>query len=410
MTAIPGDREPENTTLEEIKPKTIALEEIKPKPLTLEEIIITEKDRVLRFIKERNDYIKNLPEIEKKAFIESIQKIKENKDKIERLLLKKEIKRGIDDLLFSFEELPLFGKEYWFMKFTADDGSRRQFFLTFGRSAGDIEVNGKYIENSRITEDKTEGYCVSWAYDGVQRSIADDLGIIEVKNERVTCISKDTKAEFYGSFPKYVLEISNNGEKICCLDIKEPVDSNYDSELSEQFKGLFGYRLANLYFDFKGLLFEKDFSGKCYAQKVIVVGPFIPWKWSRIVFRNGSILTYYIPNIEIGGVEYNIYNSLDFYDAETRKKYSFKKAKVNEYPSEKGNKRWVITAEDGKVFMVTKSYCKESFSFTNNFNFRYIENLVDVADFQVVTEDRVITLNETGSGLGMVEDTSGFVI
>jgi hypothetical protein len=35
---------------------------------------------------------------------------------------------------------PLFGKEYWFMKFTVDDGSRRQFFLTFGRSAGDIEV------------------------------------------------------------------------------------------------------------------------------------------------------------------------------------------------------------------------------------------------------------------------------
>ena len=60
--------------------------------------------------------------------------------------------------------------------------------------------------------------------------------------------------------------------------------------------------------------------------------------------------------------------------------------------------------------MVTKSYCKEAFSFTKNFNFRYIENLVDVVDFQVELEDRVITLDETGSGLGMVEDTSGFVI
>lgn len=390
MTAISGDRELITTTLEEI--------------------IITEKDRLLRFIKERNDYIRNLPEIEKKAFIESIEKIKENKSKIERLLLKKGIKRGIDDLLFSFEELPLFGKEYWFMKFTANDGSRRQFFLTFGRSAGDIEVNGKYVENSRIIDYKTEGYCVSWAFDNIQRSIANDLGIIEAKNERVTCVSRDTKVEFYGSFPKYMLDASNNDEKICCLEIKEPVDGNYNSEVSEHFRGLFGYRLANLYFDFEGILFDKGFSGKCYAQKVIVVGPFIPWKWSRIVFRNGSILTYYIPNIEIGGVEYNIYNSLDFYDAETRRMYRFKKAKVNEYPSEKGDKRWIITAEDGKVFMVTKSYCKETFSFTNNFNFRYIENLVDVVDFQVETEDRVITLQETGSGLGMVEDTSGFVI
>lgn len=381
-----------------------------PMTITLEEIIITEKDRLLRFIKERNEYIRNLPEIEKKAFIVSIQKIKESKDKIERLLLKKEIKRSIDDLLFSFEELPLFGKEYWFMKFTSDDGSRRQFFLTFGRSAGDIEVNGKYVENSSIVDGKTEGYCVSWAYDEVRRNVADDLGVIEVKDEMVTCASKEMKAEFYGSFPKYVLDISDNGEKICSLDIKEPADNNYNSEVSEQFRGLFGYRLANLYFDFNGVLFEKGFSGKCYAQKVIVVGPFIPWKWSRIVFINGSILTYYIPNIEIIGVEYNIYNSMEFYDAETQKLHRFKKAKVHEYPSEKGDKRWIVTAEEGRVFMVMKSYCKETFSFTNNFNFRYIENLVDVVDFQVEIEDRVITLQETGNGLGMVEDTSGFVI
>jgi hypothetical protein len=125
---------------------------------------------------------------------------------------------------------------------------------------------------------------------------------------------------------------------------------------------------------------------------------------------NGSILTYYIPNIEIIGVEYNIYNSMEFYDAETGKLHRFKKAKVYEYPSERGSKRWVVTAEEGRVFMVMKSYCKEAFNFTNGFNFRYIENLVDVADFQIETEDRVITLEETGSGLGMVEDTSGFVI
>jgi hypothetical protein len=389
----------------------VTLDEKEPtKNINLEERIRIEKDRLLNFIKERNDYIKSLPEIEKKAFIASIEKIKEGTGKIERLVLKKGTNKGIDDLLFSFEELPLFGKEYWFMKFTSNDGSRRQFFLMFGRSAGDIEVNDKYIENSRIIDNKTEGYCISWAYDEIQINITDDLGIIQAKDEKVTCSTRDIQAEFYGSFPKYMLEISNDGKKICCLDIKEPADDNYDCELSEDFKSLFGYRLANLYFDFEGMLFDKDFSGKCYAQKVIVVGPFIPWKWSRIVFRNGSILTYYIPNIEIGGVEYNIHNSMDFYDAETKKMHHFKKAKVHEYPSKKGDKRWIITAEEGKVFMVTKSYCKESFSFINNFNFNYIENLVEVVDFQIEIEDKVITLDETGSGLGMVEDTSGFVI
>jgi hypothetical protein len=390
MTAVSNDREPKN--------------------ITLEERIITEKNKLLLFIKERNDYIRNLPEIEKKAFIESIQKIKESKDKIERLLVKKDIKRGIDDLLFSFEDLPLFGKEYWFMKFTADDGSRRQFFVTFGRSAGDTEVNGRYVENSRIIDDKTDGYFVSWAYDEKKLKLTDDLGVIEVKDDRVTCSNKDLKANFYGSFPKYMLDISSSGKKICYLDIREPENSNYNSEVAENFRGLFGYRLASLYFDFEGVLLDKNFSGKCYAQKVIVVGPFIPWKWSRIIFMNGSILTYYIPNIEIGGLEYEIRNFMEFYDAENKKMHNFKKAKVYEYPSEKGDKRWVITAEEGKVFMVMKSYCKESFSFMNNFNFSYIENLVDVVDFQIETDDKVITLKETGSGLGMVEDTSGFGI
>ena len=390
MTAISNDKEPKNKTLEER--------------------IVIEKNKLLRFIKERNDYIRNLPETEKKAFIASIQKIKESKGKIERLLVKKELKRGIDDLLFSFEDLPLFGKEYWFMKFTADDGSRRQFFLMFGRSAGDTEVNGRYVENSKIINDKTDGYCVSWAYDEIKIKLTDDLGVIEVKDDRVTCSNKDLKADFYGSFPKYVLDISSNGKKVCCVDIREPEDNNYNSEVAENFRGLFGYRLASLYFDFEGLLFDKNFSGKCYAQKVIVVGPFIPWKWSRIIFMNGSILTYYIPNIEIGGLEYEIRNFMEFYDAENKKMHRFKKAKVYEYPSEKGDKRWVITAEEGKVFMVMKSYCKESFSFMNNFNFSYIENLVDVVDFQIEIDDKFITLKETGSGLGMVEDTSGFGI
>jgi len=87
-----------------------------------------------------------------------------------------------------------------------------------------------------------------------------------------------------------------------------------------------------------------------------------------------------------------------------------KNTKVYGYSSEKGDKRWVITAEKDKVFMVMKRYCKESFSFMNNFNFFYVENLVDVIDFQIETKNKIITLKETGSGIGMVEDTSGFFI
>ncbi|WP_407355506.1 hypothetical protein [Methanolobus sp. WCC5] len=307
-------------------------------------------------------------------------------------------------------DLPIFGKEYWFMKFTSNDGSRRQFFYMFGRSAGDIAVNGRYVEGSRIVDDSIEGYCVSWAYDEIYRKITDDLGMIEVKDNKVAWSNKVIQASFHGSFPEYKLEISDCDRKVCSLDIHEPEEDGYNTELMENFKGLFGYRVANLYFDFNGELFGKDFSGKCYVQKVIVIGPLLPWKWSRIIFTNGSVLTYYTSNIGVIGLEYEIRNFMSFYDATTKQMHNFKKAMVHEYPSEKGDKRWVITTEDFRVFVVTKSYCRESFSFTKNFNFSYIENLVDVVDLRIETEDRIITLEETGSGLGMVEDTSGFVI
>jgi hypothetical protein len=369
-----------------------------------------DKNRLLNFIKKRNNYIKTLPKKEKQAFIASINELKESKNRIERLFLKKKSGKNIDDLLFSFDDLPLFGKEYWFMKFTANDGSKRQFFLMFGRTDGDIEVNGRYIKDSKVSDNRTEGYCVSWEYDEKQRTITDDLCTIEIKDDIIACFNDNISAEFCGSFPEYSLNIMEAGKKFCSLTIKKPENTEFISELSEQFKGLFGFRLANLYFDFEGQLSCNDFSGKCYAQKVIVVGPFIPWKWSRIVFRNGSILTYFVPSIEVMGVEYDIYNSMSFYDSMTQKMHYFEKVSVHEYPSEKEDKRWIVTAEGNKVFVVMKSYCKKSFSFRKDFDFKYIENLVEVIDLKIETNYDVITLDTTGSGQGMVEDTSGFVI
>ncbi|MEZ5334067.1 MAG: hypothetical protein R2741_01900 [Methanolobus sp.] len=296
------------------------------------------------------------------------------------------------------------------MKFTSNDGSRRQFFFMFGRSTGDIEVNGRYVEGSRIVDNRTDGYCVSWAYDGAYRKITDDLGMIEVNDNMVACSNEDVQAEFYGSFPEYRLEISDCEKNICSFTIDEPAEDRYTTELMENFKGLFGYRVANLYFDFKGMLFDKELSGKCYVQKVIVVGPMLPWKWSRIIFSNGSVLTYYTSNIGVIGLDYEIRNFMSFYDATTKKMHNFKKAMVHEHPSGLGDNRWVITTEDHRVFVVTKGYCSETFNFTKNFNFNYVENLVDVVDLRIEVDDRLITLEETGEGLGMVEDTSGFVM
>jgi hypothetical protein len=48
----------------------------------------------------------------------------------------------------------------------------------------------KYVENSQVMDNRTEGYCFSWVYDEIQRNITDHLGIIEVKDDKLPVLRR----------------------------------------------------------------------------------------------------------------------------------------------------------------------------------------------------------------------------
>ena len=360
-------------------------------------------------VKETQKYISRLPENERKVIGQRIENIKGRYDNIKRLFLKKEKSKVVDDIFFSFDELPIFGKEYWFMKFTSDTGSKTQLLFMFGRSAGDMVINGKYLVNKRLSTDKRSGYVVSWAYDEEQKSIIDDQSTIKISKNSIDVKNKSIFACFSGSFPKYDLNISKNDEEICSLKITEPEDQALKFEICENYKAFFGYELVNLYFDFKGKLFGKDFSGKCYVQKVVVVGPFIPWRWGRIVFKNNSILTYFIPNLELMGLEYRIDPSFAYYDSVSKKNYRYTDVDVYAFPCADDHMRWIVTGNKNNLFICMKSYGHEVFTFRKLSNFTYIEYLVEVIDFSLIIDGKKIDLMDVGGGFGMVEDTGGYV-
>ncbi len=364
---------------------------------------------IIESVKERQKYISRLPDNERKVISQRIENIKDRYDTIKRLFLKEEKSKVVDDIFFSFDKLPVFGKEYWFMKFTSDTGSKTQLLFMFGRSAGDMVINGKYLENKKLSRDKYQGYVVSWAYDEEQKSIIDDQSTIKIPKNSIDVKNKSISACFSGSFPKYNLNISKNDKVICRLKITEPEDQALKFEISENYKAFFGYELVNLYFDFEGKLFRKDFSGKCYVQKVVVVGPFIPWRWGRIVFENNSILTYFIPNLELMGLEYRIDPSFDYYDSISKKNYHYTDVDVYAFPCADGCTRWIVTGNKNNLFICMKSYGHEVFTFRKLSNFTYIEYLVEVIDFSLSVDGKEIDLKDVGGGIGMVEDTGGYV-
>ncbi len=369
---------------------------------------LSKSTELIKLVKERQKYISRLPESERKKVTRRINNIKDRYNTIKRLFLKKEKTKIVDSLFFSFDELPVFGKEYWFMKFTSDTGSKTQLLFMFGRSAGDIIINGKYLENKKLSPDKYHGYVVSWAYDDKQNSIINDSSIIEISPNSIDVKNKSLSANFSGTFPKYNLNISKNNENICSLEITEPQSQTLKFEISENYKAFFGYDLVNLYFDFKGKLLEKDFSGKCYVQKVVAVGPFIPWRWGRIVFKDSSILTYFIPNLEVLGLEYRIDSSFNYYDSAAKKNYHYTDVDVYAFPCQDDQTRWIVTGNKNSLFICMKSYSRESFTFKKWSHFTYAEYLVEVIDFSITLDNKTITLKDTKSGIGMVEDTRGY--
>ncbi len=372
--------------------------------------IFEKSNELVKLTKDGQDYLKKLPANEKKIIAENIENIKYKYKTLERLFKKKQKRKAIDKFFYTFDELPILGKEYWFMKFTSDTGSKTQFLFMFGRSAGDISLNGKYIKDKQLGPNKYNGYGVGWAYKDKQKSIVNDLGTIEISDNKLNIENGPVSSCFCGTFPKYNLRVSKNNKEICNLKITEPKKGDLSFEIYEEHKAFFGYDLINLFFDFEGKLFNKKFKGKCYVQKVVAVGPFIPWRWVRIVFKNGSILTCFTANLEILGLKYNKSLCSTYYDSVSKKLYDYPDIEIYAFPGSDGKVRWIVESRKNDLYACMKSYGKEVFDFKRKGNFTYVEYLVEVIDFSLKLNKKNIGLKEVRSGIGVVEDTRGYSI
>ncbi len=353
-----------------------------------------------------NKYIKTLSNIEKKHFKEKIKQINSKYNSLIEFKKTRNSTQEVDPMFFCFEDLPPTGKEYWFMKFVSTKPKdKRQLLVMFGDSSGTLKINQKKI-SCREGKKRKNGYVTAWDYDDKKDLILEGGGSISINPNKIIASDKQNKVNYNGSFPDYFLKLSKKNKEIANLKMTKPKNNSNSFEFNNQFKSFAGFALINLYFDFTGRLNGKKFSGKSFVQKVVVVGPFVPWYWGRIVFSNGSILTYFEPRIEISILNHKLSSVLTFYDNTKDKQYIFKDLNIKRFGEK--NPRWIITADKGKVFISLKSYSSHKFIFEKISSFTYKEYLSEVTD--IFIEDCDIDTSKLGSGFGLVEDARGYVL
>ena len=326
------------------------------------------------------DYAKNLTEREKHNAESRISAIRERFDSVSNLFRTKNF-RGVNDFFFARENLPLGGKEYWFLYFVSihDD---RQLILTFGRSESGASVNGKRVPKGKVA-------AVGWFFSEGKKEVFLD-GSASLGHKRG--ILKSDKFSFSGKYPDYVFRSGKTRLKLSRLNL----GAHPSFEVVREFLGGAGLGFVNLFLDAGGEMDGKKFDGICYAQKVVAAVPFLPWNWARIVFKDKSGFDIFSSRIGIGKEGYEFWSMARTWDSKGKSK------KIENSRIEKMNDgRWLAK---GKGFRaVLKPYAFQPFVLSQIGEFHYDE-------YMAKCEEAVLNGKTRRNGIGILEDAYGIMI
>ncbi len=314
----------------------------------------------------------------------------------------KKEKAAIDDMLFSSEELPILGKEYWFLLFIEKKG-KRQLMVTFGRG----KLKGYSVNETSIEKKRDNSIFESWYYDNGVKEQPTRTTKTNVKKRGLSTFGDGVEFTFSGSYPKYEVCLKNEGKPTAKLKLKVP-EKGERFEFVEYFKVMFGFGAISIFPEFKGTLNGKRFEGSCFVQKVVVTAPIIPWNWCRVHFRNGSVLSYF--TLRIPKTPKKFWTALNFYDAESNKIHHFSGAKISKFGKSQTYVYLETESRDSELECVLKVYASKRFKMKNRILFNYTQYLVNVESVRFRTGRKVISEKDLDAGTGFMEDTDGILL
>ena len=315
-----------------------------------------------------------------------------------------------DELFFEIEDLPSFGKEYWFLHFCAPP-FQEQVILTLGRSVDPVRVNETAVPEGAEQEGVVCA-AVCWLYSSKKKQVLFD-STARVRLEKgskanlLEAEKGDSRIAISGKYPKFSVELVRGGKKVFSAKAFPP-KHGLPFELVHLMKTplapRFGAAMINYYFDFEGVLEGKKLSGKAYLQKVVAVLPLAPWNWVRLHFAKGVALDFFAGKPL--GEKSKLHFACNDYVEIGGKRVKLRDLKLSSYLS--GEKRiWILSGKN--LFAVMESYSLQPFIMKQKTTFRYDEYLVKVTSFALREGGREYTLADLGEGVGLVEDASGYL-
>ncbi|MEM5782076.1 MAG: hypothetical protein QXD43_02665 [Candidatus Aenigmatarchaeota archaeon] len=316
-----------------------------------------------------------------------------------------------DKFFYSLEELPILGKEYWFIYLVDKNIDKKfQFVLTAGRAANPVKVNSTKLSvknKDSLSEIKTATVC--WFYDNSKKVIFDELTslkIIEDEKNKLLFTNKDSNILIQGRYPHISIQIFKDNKTIAEFNFSES-KSNFKYDMVELLRNSmvknFGAIWLNYYLNYKGYIFDTKTEGNAYLQKVVAITPLAPWNWARIYFDNDIIFDLFMikpigDNLDIkyqsAYVEFN------------NKRYELENINLIGY-GKRGEKNWLIYSKD--FYIVLKTYSFMPFVLEDKTKFYYDEYLVEVVDAQIY-DKKLKNIKFSNKGIGIVEDAYGYLL
>jgi hypothetical protein len=287
---------------------------------------------------------------------------------------------GLDDFFFRREELVPGGKEYWFIDVVSTQGDKAQLVLTFGCSDAKASVNSHETAAGTVA-------AVGWFYSDKKKVFLDKSVVLDSAKG----LLQTSAFTFSGKYPSYDLVVDR---KTHLHFTKQKKGIAYEAHPCTA-KDL-GVGLLNMYLDAKGQIDGKPFKGVGYVQKVVVVAPFIPWNWLRVVFKDKSVLDVFVARLSVKSVEYRVL-STSIYRLASGKTFNLSGSRFKKLEGD----RWLLEGDGFAAYL--KTYAFKPFMLRGRGEFHYDEYLVECTDF-------VYKGKELQGGIGMIEDAYGFMI
>jgi len=309
----------------------------------------------------------------------------------------------IERVMFNSETLPPMGKEYWwYLGFDFTGEKPRQMMILIFRKYGEkMFFNDKEMTLKTYGKNQFRAVTSGWVYDGEQiLSLGDTNAIVKLQPNRIVTHLSGQELVISGEYPHYTISLGD------LIDLNIKRSATPQKKLAQGFLvPPFGMGWVDTFGSVEGTVHGQKFHGESHLQKVVGVNPFGPFHWSRLIFQDKSVATFF--TLKTGkSSEYLFHSSLKFYDNENHEDIFFIKPKLKISKKIDDVVNWVVEASDHdkECTMELESHAEVKQVMKGGGSQVYVEYAIVPRKFSLQTKTRNITLNDLGKGWGTFED------